>query len=56
VIFAPVKKAFRVTVEQMAFCEPGLVESVGGPMVMAIKQAYDAIVRLGAPADAAFHF
>lgn len=56
IIFAPVGKTFRVTVKQMGFCEPGLVESVGGPMVMAIKQAYDALCKLGVPEDAAFSF
>ena len=56
IIFAPIAKTFRVTVKQMGFCEPGLVESIGGPMVMALKQAYEAIVKLGAPEEAAFSF
>lgn len=56
VIFGPVDKAFRVTVKQMGFCEPGLVESVGGPLVYALKQAYEALVAKGVPADAAFSF
>lgn len=56
VIFAPVDVAFRVTVKQMGFCEPGLVESIGGPLVYALKQAYDALVSKGVPAEAAFSF
>jgi len=56
IIFGPVAKTFRVTVEQMAFCEPGLVESIGGPMIMAIKQAYEAVVKLGVPEEVAFSF
>ena len=56
IIFSPVGTAFRVTVRQMGFCEPGMVESIGGPMVYAIKQAYDAFVELGAPRDALWSF
>jgi hypothetical protein len=56
IIFAPVGKAFRMTIKQMGFCEPGLVESIGGPMVYALKQAYDAFVVKGMPADALFSF
>lgn len=56
IIFSPVGTAFRVTIKQMGFCEPGLVESIGGPMVYAIKQAYDAFVELGAPKDALWSF
>lgn len=56
IIFSPVGTAFRMTIEQMGFCEPGMVESIGGPMVYAIKQAYDAFVALGAPKDALWSF
>ena len=57
IFFGPVGKAFRVTVQQMVYCEPGLVESVGGPMVYAIKLAYEKTVKdLGVPADAAYSF
>ena len=56
VIFSPVGTAFRVTIKQMGFCEPGMVESIGGPMVYAIKQAYDAFVKLGAPKEALWSF
>lgn len=57
VFFGPVDKAFRVSVQQMVYCEPGLVESIGGPMVYAIKQAYDRTVKeLGVPADVAYSF
>ena len=56
IIFSPVGTAFRVTIKQMGFCEPGMVESIGGPMVYAIKQAYDAFVALGAPKDALWSF
>lgn len=56
IIFAPVGTAFRVTVEQMGMCEPGMVESIGAPMVYAIKMAYDRFVELGIPKDALFSF
>ncbi|HHY81283.1 MAG TPA: semialdehyde dehydrogenase [Clostridiales bacterium] len=56
VIFAPVGTAFRVTVKQMGFCEPGLVESISAPLVYALKQAYEAFVAKGVPADALYSF
>lgn len=56
IIFAPIGTAFRVTVEQMGMCEPGLVESIGAPMVYAIKMAYERFVELGVPKDALFSF
>lgn len=56
VIFSPVGKAFRLTIKQMGFCEPGMVESIGGPLVYALKQAYEAFVAKGVPADALYSF
>lgn len=56
IIFAPVGKTFRVTIEQMGMCEPGMVESIGAPMIYAIKMAYDRFVELGVPKDALFSF
>ena len=57
VFFGPVNKAFRVTIQQMVFCEPGLVESVGCPLVYALKQAYEKTVNdLGVPAEVAYSF
>ncbi len=56
IIFAPVGKAYRVTIGQMGMCEPGMVESIGAPMVYAIKMAYDRFVELGVPKDALFSF
>lgn len=57
VFFGPVDKAFRLTIEQMVYCEPGLVESVDGPLLYAIKLAYEKTVKdLGVPANAAYSF
>lgn len=56
IIFAPIGTAFRVTIEQMGMCEPGMVESIGAPMVYAIKMAYERFVELGVPKDALFSF
>lgn len=56
IIWAPVGKTFRITVEQMGMCEPGLVESIGAPMIYALKQAYDRFVEMGVPEDALFSF
>lgn len=56
IIFAPVGETFRMTIEQMGMCEPGLVESIGAPLIYAIKQAYDRFVELGVPKEALFSF
>jgi hypothetical protein len=57
IFYGPVNKVFRVTVQQMAFCEPGLVESVCCSLVYALKQAYDKTVNdLGVPEDVAYSF
>ena len=56
VIFAPVGTAFHVSIEQMGFCEPGLVESIAAPMIYAIKLAYDRFKEKGVPEDALFSF
>ena len=55
-IYAPVDKAFNVTIEQMCICEPALVESISSTLISAIKDAYDAAVDLGADKDACYSF
>lgn len=55
-MFAPVMKSHRVTVEQMAFLEPALVESFGSCLVAALKEGMDRVVALGVPRDAALSF
>lgn len=55
-IYAPVMNAYRVTTEQMALLEPALVETTVGTCIAVMKEAYDEVVRMGVPAEAAFEF
>jgi D-apionate oxidoisomerase len=55
-MFAPVMKAHRVTVEQMAILEPALVETVAIPCMMVIRAAMDEAVKRGVPFEAARDF
>jgi hypothetical protein len=55
-IFAPVTRAHRITVEQMAILEPAMAETVGICLVMALKEALEEAVRRGVPRAAAEDF
>ena len=55
-IFAPVLKVHRVTVEQMARLEPGLVETVSQTCLSVIRDAFEATVQAGVPREAAYDF
>lgn len=55
-MFAPVMKAHRVTVEQMAILEPALVETVTITCMTVIREAMDEAIRRGVPAEAAQDF
>lgn len=56
VIFAPVMRANRCTVEQMAILEPVLSETVTATCLYVIREATDEAVRLGVPRQAAVDF
>jgi len=56
VLFAPVLKTHRVTVEQMAMLEPGLVETVSQTCLAAIHDAFEETVRKGVPREVAHDF
>ena len=56
VMFAPVMRSHRVTVEQMAMLEPALVETFTSSLVAAMKEAMDHVVKQGVPAEAARSF
>lgn len=56
IMYMPVAKSFRITVEQMAILEPAVVETLGLCLVGALKEAYDEAVRMGVPAEAAGSF
>jgi ketol-acid reductoisomerase len=55
-MFAPVMKAHRVTVEQMALLEPALAETVVLTCQVVISEAIDEAVRHGVPAEVARDF
>jgi D-apionate oxidoisomerase len=55
-IYAPVKKIHRVTVEQMAILEPALVETLAQTCMEIVKEGYDRVVAKGVPADCARDF
>ena len=55
-IYAPVMRAHRVTVEQMAILEPVLSETVTATCLTIIREALDEAVRLGVPEQAARDF
>jgi D-apionate oxidoisomerase len=56
VIWAPVKRCHRVSVEQMALLEPGLSETVCATLLTIIREAMDNVVSRGVPHDAARDF
>lgn len=55
-LFAPVSRAHRCTLENMAVLEPALSETVGATLCLALRQATDEAVRRGVPREAAFDF
>jgi hypothetical protein len=55
-IFAPVMNAHRVTTEQMAILEPGLVETLAATCLTVIREGMDEVIHLGVPAEATRDF
>lgn len=55
-IYAPVARTYRVTVEQMAYLEPGLSETVCASLLVVMREAMDEVVKRGVPKDAARDF
>lgn len=55
-IFAPVMRAHRVTTEQMAILEPGLVETLTATCITVIREGMDEAIRMGVPEQAARDF
>jgi hypothetical protein len=55
-IYAPVERAHRCTVEQIAILEPALSETVGATMCLALREATDRAVAMGVPRQAAMDF
>ena len=55
-MYAPVSKAFRITMEQMALLEPALVETLSSSCIDLIREGMDEIIKRGVPAEAAREF
>ena len=55
-IYQPVERSYRVSVEQMALLEPGLSETVCATLLDVMREAMDEVVARGVPADAARDF
>ncbi len=55
-IYKPVNKIHRVTLEQMAILEPALVETLAQTCMEIVKEGYDRTVAKGVPAEAARDF
>lgn len=55
-MYAPVSKAFNITMEQMALLEPALVETLSSSCLDLIREGMDEIVNRGVPAEAAREF
>jgi hypothetical protein len=56
IMFAPVMKAHRVSVEQMALLEPALSEIVSATCITIVHEAMEEIIQMGVPAEAARDF
>jgi len=54
--FAPVTRAHRITVAQMALLEPAMAETVGIALITALREALEEVVRRGVPRAAAEDF
>lgn len=55
-MYAPVRKSFNITVEQMALLEPALVETLSATCLAIVKEGLDEVVKKGVPAEAAREF
>ena len=55
-IYHPVSRIHRVTLEQMAILEPALVETLAQSCMEIVKEGYDRVVAKGVPAEAARDF
>ncbi|MCE9683458.1 phosphogluconate dehydrogenase C-terminal domain-containing protein [Halomonas alkalisoli] len=55
-IFKPVMRSHRCTLENLAYLEPALSETVGATLCLALRDARDEAVRRGVPEQAATDF
>jgi len=55
-MYAPIFRSHRITVEQMALLEPGLVETLASTCVYVISEGLKEVIKQGVPAEAARDF
>jgi hypothetical protein len=55
-MYAPVSKAFRITMEQMALLEPALVETLSSSCLDLVREGMEEVIKRGVPAEAAREF
>ncbi|NJN26974.1 MAG: semialdehyde dehydrogenase [Cyclobacteriaceae bacterium] len=55
-MYAPVTKNYKITVEQMGLLEPALVETLCSTLQVIVREALDIVIEKGVPADAARDF
>ena len=55
-MYAPISRAHRVTLEQMAMLEPALVETLAQTCMEVVKEGHDRLVAAGVPKDAVRDF
>ena len=55
-MYAPISRAHRVTLEQMAMLEPALVETLAQTCMEVVKEGHDHLVAAGVPQDAVRDF
>jgi hypothetical protein len=55
-MYAPVSKAFKITMEQMALLEPALVETLSSSCLDLVREGMEEIIKRGVPAEAARAF
>ncbi|TVQ06866.1 MAG: semialdehyde dehydrogenase, partial [Balneolaceae bacterium] len=55
-MYAPVSKAFRINMEQMALLEPALVETLCSSCLDLVREGMEEVIKRGVPAEAAREF
>lgn len=55
-MFAPISRSHRITIDQMALCEPAMSESVTNSCIALIKETRDRLIASGVPEAAAKDF
>ncbi|SAK71691.1 prephenate dehydrogenase [Caballeronia catudaia] len=56
VIYAPILRSYRLTVDQMAILEPGLSETICATLLYVMREAMDETIKRGVPEQAARDF